>query len=202
VVVLYVLAVLGLLFVVSGVGPRYWAWRQRGPRVAEFERQYRAYLAARDHDQDGVISDFGPASEGTDLVFCTRTGRPLEHRSVARRWLARAAKLAGLDGDGQRIPTFHELRHAHASAWIAAGGDLVELSARLGHRDPAITAAVYSHDFEAAARSDQRRARLDALYGADDGSLMAATEVNGPQTPPAAADADVTDLQAIRERRQ
>jgi integrase len=121
-------------------------------------------------------------SKPTDLVFSTRIGAPLEHRNVARRGLARAAKLAGLDGDGQRLPTFHELHHAHASAWIAAGGDLVELSARLGHRDPAITAAVYSHDLEAAARSDQRRARPDGLYGADDGSLMAATEVNGPQT--------------------
>ena len=141
-------------------------------------------------------------SQPTDLVFSTRTGRPLEHRSVARRGLARAAKLAELDMNGQRIPTFHELRHAHASAWIAGGGDLVELSARLGHRDPAITAAVYSHDFEAAARSDQRRARLDALYGADDGSLMAASEGSGTQPGLTAKNAEVADLQAIREQRQ
>ena len=43
----------------------------------------------------------------------------------------------------------------------------MELSARLGHRDPAITAAVYSHEFESAARSSERRARLDAMYGGD-----------------------------------
>jgi integrase len=142
-----------------------------------------------------------PYARPSDFVFTTRTGRALEHRNVARRGLARAARLAGLDSDGERIPTFHELRHGHASAWIAAGGDLVELSARLGHRDPAITAAVYSHEFEAAARSDQRRSRLDALYGADDGSVMAAAEVNGAQNPLPVAPAEVADLQTIRDRR-
>lgn len=106
-------------------------------------------------------------SKPTELVFTTRTGRPLDHRSVAVAGLQRAAKKAKLDADGQRVPTMHELRHSHASAWIAAGGDLVELSARLGHRDPAITAAIYSHEFEAAARSSERRARLDAMYGSE-----------------------------------
>ena len=143
-----------------------------------------------------------PYSRPQDLVFCTRTGRPLDHREIARAGLGRAAKAAGLSADGQRIPTFHELRHGHASAWIAAGGDLVELSARLGHRDPAITASVYAHEFEAAARSSERRARLDALYGADGGSTVAAAEVNGPQSAGPAAVAEVSDLRANRQRRQ
>ena len=138
----------------------------------------------------------------TDLVFTSRSGRALEHRNVTREGLQRACKRAGLDADGQRLPTFHELRHAHASAWIAAGGDLVELSSRLGHRDPAITAAIYSHEFEAQARSGERRTRLDTMYGADDGSGVAATDVNGQQRGAATPDAEVTDLQAIRERRQ
>jgi integrase len=141
-------------------------------------------------------------SRPVDLVFTTGSGRAHEHRNVAKRGLARAARLAGLDSDGQRIPTFHELRHAHASAWIAAGGDLVELSARLGHRDPAITAAIYSHDFEAQARSGERRTRLDVMYGADNGSDVAAREVNGRQQPRAGTDPEVANLQAIRERRQ
>jgi integrase len=68
---------------------------------------------------------------------------------------------------GRRLPNFHELRHAHASAWICPGGNLVELSARLGHRDPAVTASIYSHEFEAQARSSERRAPLDAIYGPD-----------------------------------
>lgn len=68
-----------------------------------------------------------------DLVFASRTGGPMDHRSVAERGLARVYKRAELDG---RAPTFHELRHAHASAWIATGGDMVELSAPLRRRDP------------------------------------------------------------------
>lgn len=44
-------------------------------------------------------------------------------------------------------------------------GDLVELSAHLGHRDPSITASTYSHEFEKASRSDARRARLDGMFG-------------------------------------
>jgi integrase len=109
-------------------------------------------------------------SKPSDLVFTTRTGRPLDHRAVTRA-LVRAAKLAGLADDRQRVPTFHELRHAHASAWIGNAGDLVELAARLGHSNPAITAAIYSHDFEAQARSGERRARLDAIYGSDESAV-------------------------------
>lgn len=101
------------------------------------------------------------------LVFTSRQNGPMEHRNVAQRGLKRAYKRADLDG---RPPTFHELRHSHASAWIASGGDVVELSTRLGHRDPSTTARLYAHDFEAAARSDVRRARLDALYGSDEPS--------------------------------
>jgi integrase len=98
-------------------------------------------------------------------VFATRDGRPLEHRNIGGRVLARAVKAAKLhEQPGQSDPTFHSFRHSFASAWIAAGGDLVELSAHLGHRDPAVTASVYSHEFEKAARSDERRARLDGMF--------------------------------------
>lgn len=120
-------------------------------------------------------------SKPVDLVFTTRTGRGLDHRSVTRA-LELSARAAGLGDDGRRLPTFHELRHAHASAWIAGGGDLVELSARLGHRDPEVTAAVYSHEFEATARSGERRARLDAIYGGEQ------------QPPPDRTDAAVISL--------
>jgi integrase len=87
------------------------------------------------------------------------------NQGLALARLASACKRADI---AKPWPTFHELRHAHASAWIANGGDLVELSARLGHRDPSVTAAVYSHQFETAARSESRRTRLDNIYGFDD----------------------------------
>lgn len=133
-----------------------------------------------------------PGTTGADgYVFCSRGGGPHDHRNVAGRALARAVKVAGLDAPA---PTFHSLRHTHASAWIASGGDLAELSARLGHRDPAVTASVYTHEFERAARSDARRARLDALYG----STVAASERSGAQDGDLPAGGEVADLQAKR----
>ena len=138
-----------------------------------------------------------------DFLFTTRTGQPIERRNVARRGLQRAHLRAKLKG---RCPSFHDLRHAHASAWIAGGGDLVELSSRLGHRDPAITASTYSHEFEAAARSAERRARLDSIYGADEaderGSIVAAPGVSGGRPSKSARPAKVFDLQAKRNRQQ
>ncbi len=138
-------------------------------------------------------------SKPHDLVFTSRTGGPMEHRNVAQRGLAKAVKVAKLDG---RPPTFHELRHAHASAWIASGGDVVELSARLGHRDPAITASTYSHEFEAAARTSQRRSRLDGLYGSDVAADVAAAEGNAGQSEAADHDDNIVDLQAKRSTAQ
>ncbi|HXW59444.1 MAG TPA: tyrosine-type recombinase/integrase [Solirubrobacteraceae bacterium] len=133
------------------------------------------------------------------LVFASRTGGPLEHRNVAQRGLARAVKRAKLDAS-KRPPTFHELRHAHASAWIASGGDLVELSARLGHRDPAITASVYSHEFEAAARSDSRRARLDAIYAVSVAPPTSSADENEAPSSRATGPDRVVDLRERRDR--
>lgn len=167
---------------------------KRSRRVIEAPGSVLAMLRAHK-----LASD---ASGDGDLVFTSRAGGPLEHRNVARRGLTPAVKAAGLDADGRRPPTMHELRHAHASAWIADGGDLVELSARLGHRDPAITASVYSHEFEKAARSDRRRARLDSIYGADDGSTVAAADRSDGQQTPTEHPANLADMQAERGRRR
>jgi integrase len=41
--------------------------------------------------------------------------------------------------------TFHSLRHSHASALIAGGVDIMEVSRRLGHGSPAITLRLYGH---------------------------------------------------------
>ena len=43
--------------------------------------------------------------------------------------------------------SFHALRHAHASALIAAGLDILTVSRRLGHGSPGITLAIYAHRF-------------------------------------------------------
>ena len=107
-----------------------------------------------------------------DLVFATARGTGHDHRNVGGRVLARAVEHAGLQAVERAgvvvapAPTFHSLRHSHASALIAAGWDIEEVSARLGHSNVAITQRIYVHEFDAARRSDERRDRLAAMYGA------------------------------------
>jgi integrase len=43
--------------------------------------------------------------------------------------------------------TFHALRHTHASAFFAAGLDVVTISRRLGHANPTVTLNTYAHLF-------------------------------------------------------
>jgi integrase len=109
-----------------------------------------------------------------DFVFVTRAGTPHDHRNIGGRVLARAVKRAGLEAverDGQVVepaPTFHNLRHSHGSALIAAGWDIEEVSARLGHSDVGTTQRAYVHAYDAARRSEDRRNRLAVLYGSDE----------------------------------
>jgi integrase len=105
-----------------------------------------------------------PSSGPADLVFQSERGEGIDRRSL-RRALTAAIKGSGIDTDTQRAPSFHDFRHSFASAFIGAGGDLVELSSHLGHASPAITASTYSHEFERAARSDERRQRIEGLFG-------------------------------------
>jgi integrase len=121
-----------------------------------------------------------------ELVFTTRTGLGHDHRNVGGRVLARAVKRAGLeaveDRDGtivQPAPTFHALRHSHASALIAQGWDIEEVSVRLGHASVATTQRIYVHAFDAARRSDDRRSRLSELY---DGATHSRPNDRGTQT--------------------
>ena len=111
-----------------------------------------------------------PYSTEHDLVFTTRAGTGHDHRNVAGRVLRRAVQRAALQAverNGvvvQPAPTFHSLRHSHASALVAAGWDIEEVSARLGHANVATTQRIYVHAFDAARRSTDRRDRLAALY--------------------------------------
>lgn len=116
-----------------------------------------------------------PSSGPADLIFQTKAGAPIDRRNI-RRALTAAIEGAGIDTETQRAPSFHDFRHSFASAFIGAGGDLVELSSHLGHASPAITASTYSHEFERAARSDERRARIEGLFG---GALETSVETNG-----------------------
>jgi integrase len=76
------------------------------------------------------------------LVFCTPDGAPMAPSRVSGAWrdVVAAKKLPRV--------SFHSLRHAHASALIARGTDVVTVSRRLGHGSPVVTLSVYSHIFE------------------------------------------------------
>jgi integrase len=90
-------------------------------------------------------------------IFCTKNGTYIARgnftRSIFHPTLKRAnamaewrATEAGVEAD--LIPVgvrFHDLRHSHASALIAAGYSVKAVSRRLGHSDITITLKVYSH---------------------------------------------------------
>lgn len=89
-------------------------------------------------------------------VFCTRTMGHLDRKNVVRAFrtiLRRANKLeveraAEAKMEADLIPEalrFHDLRHTHATALIAARNSIKAVSRRLGHRDIAITLKVYGH---------------------------------------------------------
>lgn len=150
-----------------------------------------------------------PASGTHDLVFLSRDGQPHDHRNVARI-LERAVGKVGLgavERDGQVVeaaPSFHSLRHTHASALIAQGWDLEEVSARLGHSDIGTTQRAYVHAYDAAKRSPLRRDRLASLR-AGRGSSVAAQDGSGGQQDGSQTSGDgakVLDLRAAAAKAQ
>lgn len=106
--------------------------------------------ALRDHRKDllelrmrlgaGKLAD-------NDLVFPALDGGPQRPSNLSGDW---REAVAALDLPKVR---FHALRHTHASQLIDSGLDVVRISKRLGHADPAITLKVYAHLFKSGDRS-------------------------------------------------
>ena len=63
--------------------------------------------------------------------------------------------------------SFHALRHSHASALIAAGLDVVTISRRIGHANPAVTLSVYAHAFARANKDAAAALAIEAAMGAN-----------------------------------
>jgi integrase len=110
-------------------------------------------------------------SGGHDLVFVTRRGVGHDHRNIGYV-MERAANRVGLEAierDGEIVapaPSFHDLRHTHASALLADGWDIEQVSARLGHANVAVTLAEYIHEYDKARRSPALRDKLAEMYDA------------------------------------
>jgi integrase len=96
-------------------------------------------LRTQKNSQDEWSGLVGDLFQNQDLVFCTHTGTVQDPRNVIRV-MKRIIKIAKV-----RAIRFHDLRHTHASILIAAGVDIVNVSAQLGHVNPKITLEFYAH---------------------------------------------------------
>ena len=97
------------------------------------------------------------------LVFSTIRGRPLYKGRVAKALRASSERL------GLPPLTPHGLRHLSASLLLSENVPLPNVSQRLGHADPSITARIYSH----VVRPDRQVADLlDALVGGADSTVV------------------------------
>jgi integrase len=67
---------------------------------------------------------------------------PVDERNFRSRIWAPTLRRAGL-----RHVRIHDARHTSASLLIGSGADVVAVSRRLGHSNPAVTLSVYSHAF-------------------------------------------------------
>lgn len=76
---------------------------------------------------------------GEGLVFTDTRGGPLHAPTVAHEMREECDRL------GLRPQTPHQLRHWSASFLLSQGVPLPDVSRRLGHADPSVTAKVYSH---------------------------------------------------------
>jgi integrase len=117
-----------------------------------------------------------------DFVFPAPDGRGRDH-SATRKGIGRAVERAGL---ADQSISAHAFRHTFASLLIVGLKlDPARVAAQLGHANPAITLAVYTHLFEQARHADELRAALGEGFGhLLDGNGMSTSRRNGPQPEP------------------
>ena len=116
---------------------------KNGRRTISLPPSAVAVLREHRRRQLEVRLALGLGRPGRDaLVFCNPEGSPIPPSKLSYSWrnVCIALKLPRV--------RFHALRHTHASALIAAGLDVVRISRRLGHSDPAVTLRIYAHLFE------------------------------------------------------
>jgi integrase len=93
-----------------------------------------------------------------DTFICAREdGSPIQPNSIGHAWDRFLASTA--------LPRirFHDLRHGHATALLAAGVHPKVASERLGHSRVALTLDTYSHVIPG--MQEDAVARIDAVFG-------------------------------------
>lgn len=118
---------------------------------------------------------FGPVLRALLLRLCNNAGQEgrLFHESgrpiifsTRSAWETAREELPEIG------PGWHQLRHYHASALIAAGFSPVAVANRLGHKDATVTLQVYSHMWD----SDDARMSVVADEIVEPGGDSSATE--------------------------
>jgi hypothetical protein len=108
------------------------------------------------------------------LVFTSPEGAPMHFAKFHRRtWrpLCQRAGIAMLDVQGRKV-TFHSLRHTAATAAIAAGANIPDVAAMLGHATPNVTLTVYADAWRTKAEHSAE-ALAGTLFGENGSSLVA-----------------------------
>ena len=89
--------------------------------------------------QEEFRAHFGAGYQG-DFIFCNPDGTPLKPDTVS----AAVSLLFRKFGLPKGV-SLHTLRHTHGSHLLAAGVPLTDVSKRMGHANPHVTATVYAH---------------------------------------------------------
>ena len=120
-----------------------------GHRKLPLLKLARQALEAQSATHARYRAAMGSAWPDTDLVFTTRTGRPIEPRNLVRsfRRICEANHL--------RLTKVHHLRHTVASLLKVLGVSARDAQIILGHSRLAVTLEVYTHTDD--------EAQLDAL---------------------------------------
>jgi len=130
------------------VSPKTRSSRREVPIGPELVARLRVHRLRSRHSMDG------------DLVF-TEDGTPLVPNGPPTRAFRRAVRDAGL---AEPPPKLHDLRHAYASALLAAGLTVHAVAQLLGHSSPQLVMARYGHAYRSEVLSAGHR--LEALVAA------------------------------------
>lgn len=96
-------------------------------------------LNAHRKEQEPYRAHFGDSYQG-DYIFCNPDGSPLKPDTISA-----AVSLLFRNLGLPKGASLHSLRHTHGSHLLAAGVPITDVSKRLGHANPHVTATVYAH---------------------------------------------------------